>query len=193
MAEADYFQNYLDLIGLIDRHNDRVTTAYADELTCRQGCTACCRQDLGVSRVEATSILAWLAQNGLADHDPARTPHDDHPFFDDLSGGDACAFLTRGGGCGIYPVRPLICRTHGLPIKLEDGVVDTCPLNFVGRIDVGYTDIPGRDLLDLANLNLRFSLIETLFCRQEGEPPLRVPLSQLRAMAQELLEEEDDQ
>ena len=35
-----------------------------------------------------------------------------------MRGGDACAFLSEAGRCTIYPARPLLCRTHGLPIRL---------------------------------------------------------------------------
>ena len=52
---------------------------------------------------------------------------------DDPHNGSRCAFLTKDGGCGIYPVRPFVCRSHGAPIAIareEYYQIDVCPLNF---------------------------------------------------------------
>lgn len=188
MADAG-FDNHLSLLDMVDTHAARVTQTHAASFHCRKGCTACCRQDLAVTRVEAAFILGWLVQKGVPPHDPSRTPTDGHGFFDDLAGSVSCTFLTEGGGCGIYPVRPIICRSHGLPIRLPDGRVDTCPLNFTQSIDQDYGDIPEVDLLDLDTLNERVILVELLFCEEEGEETGRFPLSRVRQMAEELLAE----
>jgi hypothetical protein len=53
----------------------------------------------------------------------------------------ACAFLGDAGECRIYPDRPYVCRTQGLPLRwLEEGpggeIVehrDVCPLNEAGE------------------------------------------------------------
>jgi len=173
---------------MLDTHCAKVTQRHGEKIRCRAGCTACCRQDLSVTRIEATRILHWLVTHGIPPSDPSRTENDEHPFFDALSGDLDCVFLTEGGVCGVYPVRPIICRSHGLPIKLEDGQVDTCPLNFVESIDVEYRDIPKADLLDLHAMNVRMSLVEILYCKAQGEEPDRIPLSLVRELAQEMLE-----
>lgn len=185
------FANLHRLLEAVDAHAERVGAAHAGAMACRLGCTGCCRQDLAVSQVEAHHILTWLVERGLPPHDPAPTEHDAHPLFDMLSGGTACVFLGPGGGCGIYPVRPLICRTHGLPIKAPEGQRDTCPLNFA---DEGALDaVPGADVLDLDGLNQRFALVELLFCREEALEPARIPLSVLRQHAVELISEDPPQ
>ena len=59
--------------------------------------------------------------------------------------------LLENGRCLLYAARPLICRTHGLPILIrEEGQnrVDFCPLNFTG-----YDSLPGTALIDLERLN----------------------------------------
>jgi Fe-S-cluster containining protein len=144
-----------------------------------------------VTRIEATRILHWLVTRGIPAQDASRTSVDEHPFFDALSGDQDCVFIAEGGCCGIYPVRPIICRSHGLPIKLDDGRVDTCPLNFVDSIDLEYKDIPQLDLLDLHNVNVRMSLIEILYCKSQGEEPGRIPLSSVREFAEEMLDASD--
>ena len=184
------FDNYKELLMALDVHAERVVEAHSEELHCRVGCTACCRQDLSVSRIEATYLLGWLVRHGVPEHDGTRTGVDAHPLFEELSGDRPCVFLGAGGGCGIYAARPIICRSHGLPLRLRDGSVDTCPLNFPRRQSRGYRDLPASSLLELDNLNQKLALIEVIFCKQEGEEPVRFPLSLVRQMALEILDED---
>ena len=103
--------------GLAGRHRER--------LQCRRGCSSCCVDGLAVFDVEAERIRRShpaLLRDGVP-----------HP-----SG--ACAFLDGEGSCRIYPDRPYVCRTQGLPLRWfeESGggsVVerrDICPLNDTG-------------------------------------------------------------
>src|SRR5439155_26416995 len=50
-----------------------------------------------------------------------------------------CPALDDGGRCSIYPVRPLVCRSHGLPIRLGPPgslpVIQTCFKNFTAGFD----------------------------------------------------------
>ena len=92
---------------------------------CRQGCSACCTDDLTVFEIEAEGIRARHAEL-LATGTP-------HPI-------GACAFLDAEGGCRIYAERPYVCRTQGLPLRWLDedeaGLVeyrDICPLNEAGE------------------------------------------------------------
>ena len=46
---------------------------------------------------------------------------------------DRCAALDGAGRCKIYEARPLVCRSHGVPIRLRRGslpVVQACHRNF---------------------------------------------------------------
>ncbi|HLL25790.1 MAG TPA: hypothetical protein VK427_26815, partial [Kofleriaceae bacterium] len=46
---------------------------------------------------------------------------------------DQCAALDAAGRCQIYAARPVVCRSHGVPIRLRDGslpVVRACHRNF---------------------------------------------------------------
>jgi len=42
---------------------------------------------------------------------------------------EGCAALDAEGRCRIYAARPLVCRTHGVPVRVE-GAVSACPRNF---------------------------------------------------------------
>ncbi|MGZ3809289.1 MAG: YkgJ family cysteine cluster protein, partial [Bacteriovorax sp.] len=63
----------------------------------------------------------------------------------------ACAFL-YDDRCTIYEARPVICRTQGAPLFLqEENVLDYCPLNFKEG------DPPKEDWLNLDRLNTLLS------------------------------------
>jgi Fe-S-cluster containining protein len=109
----------------IDVRADELALHHAERLRCARGCNACCLDDLTVFRVEAERIRishAALLRDGIP-HEPG-----------------ACAFLGNAGECRIYPDRPYVCRTQGLPLRWlsEDdaGEIcerrDICPLNAEG-------------------------------------------------------------
>ena len=63
----------------------------------------------------------------------------------------------------MYQARPIICRTHGLPLLVHrDGAsgIDFCPENFRGA-----ASIPGSAIIDLDRLNATLATINTLFVR----------------------------
>ena len=99
-----------------------------------------------------------------------------------------CEFLDVAGACQIYPFRPLVCRTHGLPLKMDslesvssslslrilnDEVV-TCQLNFVTDQDPAPQDV----LNDLQVQRL-LHVVNARFCEnnQISDPLRRVPLT----------------
>ncbi len=159
---------------MVDGHGARVHETH--ELACQPGCTACCRQDLAVTVVEADAVFAWVREHGAAPQSASRTEVDDHSRFEELAYGEACAFLGEAGLCTVYEVRPIICRTHGLPLQIE-AEVSVCPLSL--PLD------PSPTVLDLAGLNLRLALIAQLYEAGEGlgAHEGRVPLSEVRRSA----------
>lgn len=189
-APDPLFANYDAFVAKVDAHAERVADRHDAHLRCQRGCTACCRQDLSVSRVEAERIILWLSRHGVPEADPSLGPHDDHDLFEALSGGEACAFLGPDGACGIYPVRPIICRTHGLPIQLADQSRDTCPLNFTGPLPL--QDVPAEDVIQLPLLNKTLALIERLHVEAVDEESGRFPLSGIRALAEAVVRDDDE-
>jgi len=124
MLEGD-LRDLRELHGEIDRAASRLADTHADRLQCRRGCSACCVDDLTVTTVEAERIRA--AHPDLLLHG------EPHPV-------GACAFLDAHGACRVYPDRPYVCRTQGLPLRIlfenEAGEIeerrDICPLNLEG-------------------------------------------------------------
>jgi hypothetical protein len=102
-------------------------------ITCHAGCDDCCRRRFTVTGIEAAVIREGLAalpgERRLALAIRAR---DGDP--------GVCPALDDDGRCAIYAHRPVICRTHGLPLRFTEPragrslpMLDACPKNFVGQ------------------------------------------------------------
>lgn len=174
----------------MDRRSGRLVDLHCKHIACRPGCHDCCT-DLTVSPVEYHAILQDMREAGLTD-----LPFDPQA---------ACPYL-QGGLCGLYRFRPLICRTHGLPIAFldegpdegEDGdpeehgprmSVSFCPKNFVEAAEEDLDFGPGNTL-DLDELNAELAEINQQFAAEPaseasqvaegGAACRRIPLRQLR-------------
>jgi len=134
---------YQDLVAKVDAKAQEFQERYAAQLQCRKGCSSCCQPGLSVFAVERNAIRAWLQlQPDLLEklQKQAENP-------------DACRFLDAAGSCQIYPVRPIICRTQGLPLSFkvnEQSRRDVCPLNFE-KEDIFALPTDGVLNLDLLN------------------------------------------
>lgn len=116
----------------VDGFFNRVAARYPGELACQAGCHGCCAPGLTLTPVEAEAVVRYLGtlddETRLQIATQAKTAEDTR-----------CSALTAGGRCAIYPVRPLVCRSHGVVIRLSGPtrqalpVLDCCPLNFRGR------------------------------------------------------------
>ncbi len=108
--------------GDVDAAVSRIRSRLGGMIRCRRGCSWCCIDSITVFEVEALAIARHnreVLERG--------TPHPD----------GACAFLDKEGSCRIYPHRPYVCRTQGLPLRwLEESgsgfpheMRDICPKN----------------------------------------------------------------
>ncbi|MEJ5260067.1 MAG: YkgJ family cysteine cluster protein [Anaerohalosphaeraceae bacterium] len=151
----------------------RLAEVHGREIVCRAGCTDCC-QNLSVWPVEFYTVLEDLR---AADYS--------HLVFNESA---SCGFL-KDGLCQIYPFRPLICRTHGLPIAFEIETAETpeiavsfCPKNFQNWEQKGLTFGPDNTL-PIDRLNERLSQIHLRFLQEAGDESLtvhsRIPLKKL--------------
>lgn len=167
---------YRALLNQVDQLCARITAAFPDQIACRAGCAACCTLQ-GVMPVEAVSLaLAWR-RLPAADAAALRTRL--AAVADEAS----CPLLSDDR-CPLYPDRPIICRTHGLPLLVEDAHgrrVDRCPLNFTG-----LDTLPGSAIIDLERLNQALVVANRHFlatCFPAGGIPERIPLRQIPAFA----------
>ncbi len=141
----------------------RLARSHGPRLKCRRGCADCCRDDLTVFTVEAERIRrdfpAVLTQ-------APRTP-------------GACAFLNDGSSCRIYPARPYVCRTQGLPLRYfeidEEGEVreyrDICPLNEPDGPPL--VDLPAGECWQIGPPEEELAGIQQLFAGRAVRIPLR--------------------
>ena len=115
-----------EVTAKVDAFFARVEARHGDDMQCHTGCSDCCHARLTVTGVEARAIGHELAtwdpprRAALAAHAAAAPT-------------DRCAALDPGGRCLIYAARPVVCRSHGAPIRLRQGslpVVQSCFKNF---------------------------------------------------------------
>ncbi len=144
----------------VDAHFDRVARTDADAIACAIGCDQCCHVRLSVFSIEAQRIAAAL--NRLASSDPALRGRVRRQA-DDPTHAAKCALLVDGQ-CVVYDERPMICRSHGVMVVVEDGErteQTCCPLNYRER-----GPSPGN-ALRLAAINHPLSVMARLWDPQE--------------------------
>jgi Fe-S-cluster containining protein len=149
-------ENYFRLIGKVDELSRRIEDRFRDSISCARGCDACCRH-LTLFPVEGAALALALKEldPDLADLIRLRARR--------AQSGGPCPLL-KDGACLLYPVRPLICRTHGLPLLTAAGGnkrIDFCPENFRG-----LDSLPGDAVIDLDLLNSGLAAINGLFVRE---------------------------
>src|SRR5262245_35503517 len=121
---------YSELASKVDAFFERVQERHGGDMMCGSGCSHCCHVRLSITGVEARAIRDELAtwpadrkQTLAANVASARTDH--------------CAALDASGRCLIYSVRPIVCRSHGAPIRMRDTrslpVVTACTNNFTAH------------------------------------------------------------
>jgi Fe-S-cluster containining protein len=104
---------YAELAAKVDAFFKRVANRHGDDMQCGSGCSDCCHVRLTITGVEAAAIRDEIAtwppeQRAALAANAAAAP------------ADRCAALDPGGRCLIYQVRPIVCRSHGAPIRIEE-------------------------------------------------------------------------
>ena len=114
-----------DLTTKVDAFFARVEERHGRDMQCATGCSDCCHVRLTVTAVEAAAIRSeidsWPAARRSA------------LVANAAASADRCAALEPGGRCLIYAARPVVCRSHGVPIRMHEGslpVVQSCFRNF---------------------------------------------------------------
>jgi uncharacterized protein len=162
------------LAAKVDAFFERVQAKQGPDMRCGSGCFDCCSPGLTVTGVEAA-----LVRDGLQGRPPAeRTAIAQRARSSD---GSRCAALDSQGRCSIYDVRPLVCRSHGLPIRLQTPghlpIVDACPKNFTAA---GPAAVDASCVLDQETLSTMSAAVEAAHARQTGRAAgQRVPLREL--------------
>ena len=130
---------------------DRAKAALLGELPCSKGCSHCCVGVFPVTRLDRQEIQLGLqvlssddrqiiveratAQVKLIEGDVPKLTQ--NPFIDSWQDRDTdvlveqyrelpCPALRADGSCGVYPFRPLTCRSMGIPTEVDGLVYGAC-------------------------------------------------------------------
>lgn len=176
-ASDDVLAEYLAVVAKVDAAASAAFALASDAVVCARGCDACCAPGLSVLPVEAERLARHL---------------EDHPPVPGALGkrADRCVFLDDDGACGVYEARPLLCRTHGLPLVMGSTVdearaargslrviddASVCELNFKGRAP------RPAEILDAGRILALLVTVDRRFRSAAGLPDddTRVPLAAL--------------
>lgn len=153
---SDPLRNLRALRAKLGHHAAGLEQIHARHLACQRGCDGCCQTERTVSAIEYRAL-----EDALDTLDPATRER--------LAGqveADHCTLLLDGA-CAMYAHRPLICRSHGLPMVM-DGHRDVCPLNFTeGDIHA----LPDDEVLSVDALTAILVAVNQLYCQEEGDDP----------------------
>ncbi|MBN2844281.1 MAG: YkgJ family cysteine cluster protein [Sedimentisphaerales bacterium] len=157
---------YLQLRNEIDQLVERLLAIHGSQIVCRPGCCDCC-VNLSVFPVEFAVIASEQEGKGEITFDPEAK----------------CGFLHEGL-CRIYESRPIICRTHGMPIVFLDDreedpayVVSFCPLNFPDLDE--DLEFNSENTLNIDQMNERLFAINQQYTQSQPEAssqPARIEL-----------------
>lgn len=173
--QKDMIQKLQELHRKVDEFFAETATRRGSAMSCHAGCHECCHEDLTISPVEAHLLRLFL--QGASREVRAL-------IRDRVRKRERCVFLHgTTGRCLIYPARPIICRSHGLPLLTREGPKDTprasvCPKNFQGLTPTE------EDTLNMDTVNTLLFLINSLY----GDEPSRTALSEI---AETVLSEAD--
>lgn len=146
--------NYYQMVCRVDALCRGILDVLAGQITCSEGCSCCCTA-ITLFPVEAAALhvtleaLPDVRRNAILAH---VAEHAD---------GERCPLL-EDHRCLLYADRPIICRTHGLPIIYTEGSErksDCCPLN------MSETEQPlsGATIIDIDRLNTLLVAVNALF------------------------------
>ncbi|MDU0457655.1 MAG: YkgJ family cysteine cluster protein [Geobacteraceae bacterium] len=149
-------ENYRQLVARIDALCSAIEASLADQITCSEGCSSCCTA-ITLFPVEAAALRSALEELPEAEAEEIRQQIVQH------NGSERCPLLSHHR-CLLYRARPIICRTHGLPIiYTEDNLrkSDCCPLNLS---EAG--SVSGSSVIDLDKLNTLLVAVNSLYLSQ---------------------------
>ena len=152
---------YYRLRDEVDRKAAVLERLHADWMACKKGCSSCCL-DLTVWPVEFYAILGEMKAAGLS--------------LESINPDKPCGYLDDSDACMIYPFRPIICRTHGLPLVYwqedhdppEYGIV-FCEKNFKAAEQIEFTAV---NTLNMEEVNEKLARINLVFLDELKDPTL---------------------
>ncbi|OQX88690.1 hypothetical protein B6D60_01445 [candidate division KSB1 bacterium 4484_87] len=175
MIEEIIFE-YQSLIHKIEQKCSLLEDHYREHLVCRPGCSQCCQVERSVLSIEAYFVEQHLKTFSAERIRKMRLTHKNNSD-------NYCPMLWHDM-CAIYPVRPIICRTHGLPIlyvEAEIAFVDYCRLNFT-QLSETY-EFDEKYIVDMREFNSELVRLDQKFTQDilhlKWDPYRRISLNSI--------------
>lgn len=164
-------ENYKQLVARVDALCDVISSSLGGQITCSAGCSSCCTA-ITVFPVEAAAMRETL------DSFPALKAEEIRRHVLEHADGERCPLLFQHH-CLLYEARPIICRTHGLPIIYTNNGQrnsDCCPLNMN---DTG--SLSGSQVVDLDKLNTLLAAVNSIYLSHSDctESPERLTIAEV--------------
>ncbi|MCU0658155.1 MAG: YkgJ family cysteine cluster protein [Polyangiaceae bacterium] len=153
------------LAARVDAFFAAVHSRHGASMQCSSGCHDCCLPGLSCTPVEAAALRLALRSLPAEAREALRLRALAPPS-------DRCILLDLQGRCVAYEARPLICRSHGVPVRVRDRrglpLVDACIRNFSTE---GPGALPASDVLDQQTLSTVLLAIDALHAQEQGLAP----------------------
>lgn len=166
------FKDYERLRRTIDKRSGELETVHENHMNCKAGCDLCCI-DYSIFPIEFYYIVEQLKNESIP------------PTINSEAKTEDCIFLTNHK-CNIYDQRPIICRTHGLPLLFmsEDGnwELSACHLNFTtfDMSEFSEENTYAQDKYNSKLFLINKQFIEEFMCKKYNEFDL-IPIRELKA------------
>jgi len=132
---SDVLKEFETLFNSADQAFSEIRRLYPREFACKKGCSDCCHAMFDISLVEA--VFLKRAFMGLSRKErrwiqrtagPALKAYNSATILnrDPSTVRIRCPLLSRDDTCLLYKVRPINCRTYGVPTSFE-GASHVCP------------------------------------------------------------------
>jgi uncharacterized protein len=150
------FKQYKSVRDKADKLSGKLEDQHRKHLACKMGCDLCC-MEYSILPVEFYSMLETLKQKQFT------------PELPSVNNSGSCVFL-KDHKCTIYNERPVICRTHGLPLlfmgKNDEWELSACELNF-NNFD--FADFTNENTFPQDRINSELFMANKTFIKEFDE------------------------
>ncbi len=175
---APDFEAYRRVLKKVDATVAQLAQAQHEHLVCKEGCDGCCGFRLSFYPIEVAhmadvvSSMTTERRTGIVNR--MRTLSQD-------SSQQPCPLLVDGA-CLAYEARPLLCRSHGLLVRVlseagQPSIERSCSLNYTGLSEAELAELAPIDQNLLSSLLYQ---VNGLFAEKiRLDPKLRLDLTHL--------------
>ena len=160
---------YFQLRDQIDQLTGKLSSLHQNQMQCKKGCDLCC-MNYNIFPIEFHAIKEQLKKQAVVNSRVANE--------------NECVFLIDHE-CQIYENRPVICRTHGLPLLFmndEQWELSACELNFTTFDD---EDFDTENTYPQDKFNSKLFILNKNFIKENNLPYSEFDLIPLRMLAQD--------